>query len=143
MLGDAAIFLDPLLSQGVTLGLSFGSKLGTIATMILNDGVPAKFLQSYEATYIAELEVLNKIVSLWYTKDFSFDKKWKDTADKISHVFGRDIGSDIESFRWISNLENMHYLANYKNYDKFLEKLNTVNTIKQIHDFEKYGLINF
>ncbi len=141
--GDAAIFLDPLLSQGVTLGLSFGSKLGTIATMILNDGVPAKFLQSYEATYIAELEVLNKIVSLWYTKDFSFDKKWKDTADKISHVFGRDIGSDIESFRWISNLENMHYLANYKNYDKFLEKLNTVNTIKQIHDFEKYGLINF
>lgn len=140
--GDAAIFLDPLLSQGVTLGLSFGSKLGQIASMILNDHVPSHYLQSYEAAYIAELEVLNKIVSLWYNKDFSFDDQWKSTADKISHVFGREIGTDIESFRWISNLENMHYLVNHKDYNQFLAKLNEVNTIKQIHDFEKYGIIN-
>lgn len=141
--GDAAIFLDPLLSQGVTLGLAFGSQLGYIATLILNDGIDPSYLESYEASYIAELEVLNKVVSLWYSNDFTFDSKWKDTANKISHVFGREIGTDIESFRWISNLENMHYMIKDKNNVEFLNKLNEVNNIKQIHDFEKYGLIKF
>ena len=140
--GDAAIFLDPLLSQGVTLGLSFGSKIGHLASLILNDNLSPQHLQEYEAAYIAELEVLNKIVSLWYNKDFSFEEQWKETANKISHIFGREIGKDIEAFRWISNLENMHYFFRDQSYGKFLEKLNEVNTIKQIHDFEKYGILN-
>lgn len=141
--GDAAIFLDPLLSQGVTLGLGFGSQLGHIAHLMLNEGLDNKILQQYEASYIAELEVLNKVVSLWYEPDFNFDQKWKESAEKISRIFGRDIGKDVESFRWISNLENIHHIIRDKNNTKFLESLNNVNNIKQIHDFEKYGILEF
>jgi flavin-dependent dehydrogenase len=140
--GDSAMFLDPLLSQGVTLAITFGRQLGKIAYLITNEDVESKdVLQQYEQFYINEMEVLNKVVSLWYQKDFSFNKDWSVTAQKISHIFGREIGDDVESFRWISNLENIHNLINNKNDKVFLEELNEVNNIKLIHDFEKVGIL--
>lgn len=141
--GDAAMFLDPLLSQGVTLAMSFGRKLGQLANLIINENVDAVIaLENYEKSYISELEVLNKVVSQWYKPDFKFDQNWATTAGKISNIFGREIGTDIESFRWISNLENIHHILRDRNDHQFLKELDDVNTIKMIHDFEKYQLIN-
>lgn len=139
--GDAAMFLDPLLSQGVTLAITFGKQLGKIAHLITSEGLPSvEILQKYEHSYISEIEVLNKVVSQWYQKDFSFSENWSKTAKKITTIFGRDIGEDVEAFRWVSNLENIHHVIRDKNDRNFLELLNDVNNIKMIHDFEKYGI---
>lgn len=140
--GDAAMFLDPLLSQGVTLAITFGKQLGKIATLITQESLDAvEILKKYELSYISELEVLNKIVSQWYSEDFSFNKNWASAAQKISKIFGREIGTDVESFRWISNLENIHHIVKDRNDIEFLNVLNEVNNIKMIHDFEKYGIL--
>lgn len=140
--GDAAMFLDPLLSQGVTLAITFGKQLGKLAYLITNEGLDSKeSLMEYEHSYISEMEVLNKVVSQWYQEDFSFDNNWKQAAQKISHIFGRPIGEDIESFRWISNLENIHHIVKDRHDKNFLNELNQVNNIKMIHDFEKYGIL--
>lgn len=141
--GDAAMFLDPLLSQGVTLAVAFGVQLGKIATYIANgDADPITTLQTYEKSYISELEVLNKVVSQWYQPEFKFDKNWADAAEKISNIFGRPIGEDVESFRWISNLENIHHVIKDRNDRGFLDEINNVNAIKMVHDFEKYSIIS-
>lgn len=140
--GDAAMFLDPLLSQGVTLAITFGKQLGLISTLITQEELnPVEILKKYELSYISEIEVLNKVVSQWYSEDFGFDKNWASAASKISKIFGRDIGTDVESFRWISNLENIHHIVKDRNDHNFLEILNEVNNIKMIHDFEKYGIL--
>lgn len=141
--GDAAMFLDPLLSQGVTLAISFGTQLGKLAKLIVEDGLePIGALKEYEMSYISELEILNKVVSQWYQQDFEFDKNWAASAEKLSNIFGRKIGEDVESFRWISNLENIHNLRNKEDYHQFLNEINDINNIKMIHDFEKYGIIS-
>ncbi len=70
------------------------------------------------------------------------DKTWAETARKINNIFGRDIGNDVEAFRWVSNLENIHFIMKDKNDAHFLKTLNDVNNIKQIHNYEgenKYG----
>lgn len=141
--GDAAMFLDPLLSQGVTLALSFGRRLGEIVkTIIAGDSDSLSALSSYEREYISEIEVLNKVISQWYKPDFIVDETWSKTARKINNIFGRNIGSDVEAFRWVSNLENIHFIMKDKNDANFLKTLNDVNNIKQIHNYEgenKYG----
>jgi flavin-dependent dehydrogenase len=140
--GDAAMFLDPLLSQGVTLAITFGKQLGKIASIIIQEEIDSvEILKTYELSYISELEVLNKVVSQWYQPDFSFANNWSGAAKKISKIFGRDIGTDVESFRWISNLENIHHIMKDRNDINFLNLLNEVNQIKMIHDFEKYGIL--
>lgn len=141
--GDAAMFLDPLLSQGVTLAMSFGAQLGKVAHFITEEGAePIHALTEYEKSYISEIEVLNKVVSQWYQPDFEFDKNWASAAEKISNIFGRKIGEDVESFRWVSNLENIHHIINDKHDKTFLKELDSVNSIKAIHDFEKYGILS-
>ena len=135
--GDAAIFLDPLLSQGVTLSISYGKKLGAIASDILNDIVdPQKALSSFHQAYLKEIEILNKVISLWYEPDVNVKQEWEQTAKNISKMFGRKIGIDIESFRWVSNLENVHKLFNEESLESFLKDLNNVNNIRMIHDYE-------
>lgn len=131
--GDAAMFLDPLLSQGVTLALSYGSKIGKTANDIVSGSVSADVaLEKYENAYINEIEVLNKVVSTWYKPDFSISDDWFKTAKKISHIFGRDIGEDVESFRWVSNLENVvRFFNNFEDGD-FLRKIEEVNEIKMV-----------
>ena len=142
--GDSAMFLDPLLSQGVTLAMSFGKLLGkTVADIFENKVDAIDALKSYEKGYISELEVLNKVVTQWYDPQFAFDQNWKNTAEKISNIFGRKIGNDVESFRWVSNLENIHHIIQDKHDKTFLQELNNVNQIKMIHDFEKDQLLNF
>ena len=138
------MFLDPLLSQGVTLAMSFGKLLGkTVADIFENKVDAIDALKSYEKGYISELEVLNKVVTQWYDPQFAFDQNWKNTAEKISNIFGRKIGNDVESFRWVSNLENIHHIIQDKHDKTFLQELNNVNQIKMIHDFEKDQLLNF
>ena len=140
--GDAAMFLDPLLSQGVTLAISFGTQLGKIAHLVSSgelDAIPT--LIEYEKSYISELEVLNKVVTQWYQPNFNFTDNWVVAAEKISNIFGRTIGKDVEAFRWISNLENIHHIQSTDNDLSFLKKIDNVNSIKMIHDFEKYDIL--
>jgi flavin-dependent dehydrogenase len=138
--GDAAMFLDPLLSQGVTLAMSFGAQAGRTAVHILNDKYESVMaLRNYEKMYVSEIEVLNKVVSQWYEKDFRFDTAWASTAQKVNRLFGRQIGEDVEAFRWVSNLENIHHIIRDRHDKNFLTELNDVNTIKAIHSFEEEG----
>ena len=131
--GDAAMFLDPLLSQGVTLAVSYGSKLGKTAYHIVNDDFePEEALAQYEQAYINEIEILNKVVSLWYKPDFSISNDWFETSKRISHIFGREIGEDVESFRWISNLENIQSLFDSHPEETFLKEIEEVNEVQMV-----------
>jgi hypothetical protein len=132
------MFLDPLLSQGVTLAVSYGSKIGKIANDVVYEDVDSKIaMKNFKQAYIKEIEVLNKVVTLWYKKDFSISEDWFKTASKISKIFGRKIGKDVESFRWVSNLENIHKLFEEDDLEKFLDDLKDVNNIKMIHSYEE------
>jgi hypothetical protein len=133
------ILLTQTILEFKELAITFGKQLGKIATLITQESLDAvEVLKKYELSYISELEVLNKVVTQWYSEDFSFDKNWASAAKKISKIFGREIGTDVESFRWISNLENIHHIIKDKNDITFL---NEVNSIKMIHDFEKYCIL--
>jgi len=141
--GDAAMFLDPLLSQGVTLAISFGAQLGTIAqSIVTGDSDAIVSLHAYESAYISEIEVLNKVVSQWYQPEFEFNKNWANTAEKISTIFGRKINEDVEAFRWVSNLENIHHIIKDRHDGQFLKELDNVSSVKMIHDFEKQSIIS-
>ena len=111
--------------------------LGKIAFQILDNEVDSvQALECYRDAYLKEMEILNKVVNLWYKNDFSISDDWMKTAGKISKIFGREIGQDVEAFRWISNLENVHRLYNNQNLDSFLDELQDVNNIKSIREFE-------
>lgn len=141
--GDSAMFLDPLLSQGVTLAFSFGRKLGQAAAGILENGQdPSSILEGYERAYHNELEILNKIVSLWYSPDFTIDSHWKTAARKMSNAFSRKIGDDVESFRWISNLENIHHVMNGLDDEQFLSIISSDDSLVEIAEFEKNGFVS-
>ncbi|MBV6633528.1 MAG: tryptophan 7-halogenase [Alphaproteobacteria bacterium] len=111
--GDAARFLDPLLSQGVTLCVSFGGLAGRTVAQVLageRDDAQGSYNEIHEH-YRAEVKALQHVISLWYRpEDEHCPKEWMKAATEIREIFDRPINSDIQSFRWVANLENVHML---------------------------------
>jgi len=140
--GDSAVFLDPLLSQGVTLAMHYGNRAGDICANILAGNLDSEHYKFYEKNYINEIQILNNVVSLWYKKEFSFEQHWEKVAAKISNAFGRDIGNDVESFRWLSNLENIHLIKG-KDQSDLLAYLANLAETSDIQNFEQNGLLTF
>jgi FADH2 O2-dependent halogenase len=111
--GDAARFLDPLLSQGVTLAVTFGGFAGKTAADIIAGRAEdaASAYASLHKGYEAEVAILKHVVGLWYKpEEQRCPKEWMAAASRIERIFGRPIKDDITSFRWVANLENVHLL---------------------------------
>lgn len=47
----------------------------------------------------------------------------------------------MESFRFVSNLENIHLLADGQGVREFLESISDFNSIQSIRDFEREQLL--
>jgi len=106
--GDSALFLDPILSQGVTLAAHYGWMRGLGA---------AEFLSGKEDSqghvtqhYLNETAILAEMVEHWY----SSNKQAKDWKLKASEFVPSDAGIE-NPFLWISNLENIR--SEYKVYN--------------------------
>lgn len=114
--GDAARFLDPLLSQGVTLAIYFGAYAAKLTTDVITGkakDTPQNLYKMMHDEYAAELAILRHVVSLWYKpEEERCPEDWLASAQKIGRIFGREVKDDTASFRWIANLENVHMMQN-------------------------------
>lgn len=105
MSGDAALFLDPILSQGVTLAMHYGLLRGraAVATLAGDDNAQAEVTRHYRN----EAKVLRTVIGEWYSNNRSVDG-WRLTAQGIAEDLGLEVGGDkVKSFMSITNLENL------------------------------------
>ena len=102
--GDAALFLDPILSQGVTLACHYGLLRGRAAVAYLAGNTEAQSIVT--GFYRREAAVLHQVVSEWYGNNRSVsDWKLSSVVAGVDH-FGRKMDAD-EAFRWVTNIENV------------------------------------
>ena len=104
LVGDAAIFLDPILSQGVTLALHFGLRRGRAAADRLMGAEPAQ--ERVTEDYRREAIVLQVIVGQWYSNNRSVSD-WMMTGQQLQEAIGDGATDARSAFRYITNLENL------------------------------------
>lgn len=115
--GDAALFLDPILSQGVTLAVHYGFMRGRAAVHYLN-GDGGDFQRNISKNYINESEILKVVVGEWYANNKAVEN-WRWKAQEISkHLEAFEKRDPIEAFRFITNLENLR-----NEYDPYPEEV--------------------
>ncbi len=104
--GDAALFIDPILSQGVTLACHYGMLRGRAAVAAISGDGQAQ--QRVTQHYRNESEVLKVVVGEWYSNNRAVPR-WKWKASEIANGLGFDYSSDREfdAFRYVTNLENL------------------------------------
>lgn len=122
--GDASIFIDPLLSQGVTLAISYSHLYGKAIVNSFDEPSNVK-LQHFESVYkkyILEKEIIVKLLESWYNPEIvtslNPNEKWVQIGKKLSKLFKKDITEDMAGFQLIINLENVHMFSlNYSQED--------------------------
>jgi flavin-dependent dehydrogenase len=106
LVGDAALFLDPILSQGVTLAVHYGVLRGRAAVAALGGNHHAQAVATEH--YLNEAEVLHRVVMQWYSNNRSVSD-WKLNAFETGKTFF-DIDGDLDdAFRYVTNLENVFH----------------------------------
>lgn len=127
--GDAAAFIDPILSQGVSLAFHFGRKAGECIDLCVKsaDSDLSVYGDSYTRAYLNELRVLYKVVSMWYGEDKN-SEAWRDLSQHISKsVYGRShIENNLKGFQWVTSLENLHV------YHEFDDELDAIPQFEKI-----------
>lgn len=105
LVGDAAMFIDPILSQGGTLASHYGLLRGRAAAEHIAGNTQRQIEVSQH--YRNEGLVLLEIVKQWYGNN-RFVKDWKLKASFLSEtVYNHVIENSDEAFRHITNLENI------------------------------------
>lgn len=98
LVGDAALFLDPILSQGVTLAMHYGFMRGVASVAhdpkLANDQVTKH--------YRTESAVLKSVIEQWYGNNRSV-KNWHSLTSEIDGS-GK---TPVHAFQSITNLENI------------------------------------
>lgn len=103
--GDAALFLDPILSQGVTLACHYGFLRGKAAALFL-DGDEGQLQKNVTMNYLNEAEILRVVVGEWYANNHAVENwRWK-TQEISKHLDAYEKRDSVEAFRFITNLEN-------------------------------------
>lgn len=121
--GDAGLFLDPILSQGVTLAVHYGWMRGLAAAQYLNGDDEA---QAYVTQhYLNESAVLGEMVGYWYNSN----KQASDWKLQANQFVPEDQSVD-NPFLWVTNLENIRneYLV-YSDTDQI--KINKALNLKE------------
>lgn len=111
--GDAALFIDPILSQGVTLASYYGFKRGQDAVDFLNGNNISQIKTSRE--YFAEALILIRVCKMWYDSE-NFVNDWHvETQNLSKEIYNKKMSLE-DSFRYITNLENL--MDRYNPYPK-------------------------
>lgn len=104
--GDAAMFIDPILSQGVTLAVHYGFLRGQAAGRELLGESHAQ----YQVTehYRREGAILRLVVGEWYSNNRAVGD-WRMKSVMLSKdIYGQEL-DEASAFRWITNLENLRH----------------------------------
>lgn len=104
VVGDASAFLDPILSQGVTLACNYGLLRGQAAFQWLK-GVH-EVQEKISSLYQVDINFLQKVVTEWYNSDSSVED-WKLKVSVITNEELKQNMSPEQAFQWLTNLE--HY----------------------------------
>lgn len=107
--GDAALFLDPILSQGVTLAVHYGLLRGRAAVDAMA-GQPlsqASVSQHYER----EAAVLLEVCGAWYDNNQAV-ADWRLKSAMIGKALDGVDRADERAFTYITNLENLRHEYN-------------------------------
>ena len=112
--GDAALFIDPILSQGVTLASHYGFLRGRAAASEIAGDHKAQ--ETATLHYRREGAILRKVVGEWYGNNRAVDD-WRLGAVMVSKdLYGTEL-DEVSAFRWITNLENLR-----RDYDPYPEE---------------------
>lgn len=101
LVGDAAGFVDPILSSGVLLSHQNGQKAAYLLNSIFGEGSPertASYLEFYEATYRQMLSAYRKMASYWYGNNFSRDGWWWQAWRQLFQANSENTLNDRDSF---------------------------------------------
>lgn len=112
--GDAAMFIDPILSQGVTLATHYGFARGLAAAAELEGDVGAQ--ERVTENYRREGAILRLVVGEWYANNRAVDD-WRMRSVMVSKdLYGEDM-DPVSAFRYVTNLENLRH-----DYDPYPEE---------------------
>jgi flavin-dependent dehydrogenase len=101
LVGDAAGFVDPILSSGVMLSHQNGQKAAYALNTVFgetNDSRIYSILEFYEATYRDALSAYRKMASFWYGNNFSCDGWWWEAWRQLFEANGENQLNDRSSF---------------------------------------------
>lgn len=107
--GDAALFLDPILSQGVTLAVHYGLLRGRAAADALAGNALTQVAVSQH--YEREAAVLLDVCGAWYGNNMAV-ADWRLKSAMIGKALDGVDRSDERAFTYITNLENLRHEYN-------------------------------
>jgi hypothetical protein len=108
------MFIDPILSQGVTLAVHYGFNRGMAAASELqgDEGAQAQVTEHYRR----EGSILRLVVGEWYSNNRAVGD-WRMKSVMLSKdMYGEEL-DEAAAFRWITNLENLRH-----DYDPYPEE---------------------
>jgi clorobiocin biosynthesis protein Clo-hal len=106
LVGDAAGFVDPILSSGVMLAHELGQK----AAYALNSSFRATsdeqvrgYWSFYEETYKTYLEAYRSMAAFWYTNNFSMESWWWEARRGLTQAHSAVDLSEPEAFMRVAS----------------------------------------
>jgi flavin-dependent dehydrogenase len=106
MVGDAAGFVDPILSSGVMLAHELGQKAAYAVNSTFaasTDAEIAAFWSFYEDTYRTYLRAYRDMAAFWYANNFSMESWWWEARRTLHRdASGVDV-SDPEAFMRVAS----------------------------------------
>lgn len=124
--GDAAMFVDPILSQGVTLAVHYGFNRGLAAAADLDGNPQAQ--ENVTENYKREGAILRLVVGEWYGHNRAVDNWRMNSVMMSKDIFDEDFDPET-AFRYITNLENLRH-----DYDPYPEE-------ERRHIWKKLGVM--
>lgn len=98
------MFIDPILSQGVTLAVHYGLSRGRAAARELMGSVGDQ--ETVTEHYRREGAILRLVVGEWYSNNRAVGD-WRMKSVMVSKdIYGMEL-DEAAAFRWITNLENL------------------------------------
>ncbi len=121
MAGDAAGFVDPILSSGVMLAHELGQKAAYTITSVFranSDAQIEKYWQFYQETYHTYLQAYRDMAHFWYSNNFSMESWWwqaqRTLIEKNTHIAltNRDAFTRV-AFGYATRAESLSLFGSY------------------------------
>ncbi|HTB00519.1 MAG TPA: NAD(P)/FAD-dependent oxidoreductase [Bradyrhizobium sp.] len=106
LVGDAAGFVDPILSSGVMLAHELGQKAACAINSSFraaNDEEVQRYWTFYEDTYRTYLDAYRSMASFWYNNNFSMESWWWQARRGLAKAQSKVDLSSAESFMRVAS----------------------------------------
>lgn len=125
LVGDAAGFVDPILSSGVMLAHELGQKAAyTVNSSFANadDQQIGKYWEFYETSYRTYLHAYRDMAAFWYGNNFSMESWWWQARRGVAHSEKSPQLSDMEAFMRVASgyanrTESVSLFGSYQLYE--------------------------